>query len=172
MIVAVIIIAAVLSFKFGTVKAVESYFARFPVTYVATTTLNYMTPGTGTSTYVYNTWNIDKTDVFINGQFATSSSKINFQFEYSNNLVDWFGENGVTATSNILSTQGSTTLVHTWQPSSPLGDNGTATASSTRRIVVTFPDIASNFKRIVFSVPVGSGNASVWAEATAKSNAQ
>lgn len=160
----VLVVTIAVTYGSKTAKALPSYFMRSPETYVATTTAFYMTAGTATTTYPFNTWDIDKSDVFINATASTTAATLNWKYEYSNNNVDWFGEDAYTVTSNILYTHASTTVVH-----SRLLNNATA---STTRFVVTFSDIASNFKRIVFSLPVGSTNASVWAEATLKSNAQ
>lgn len=145
------------------VEAMESYFDRVRVS-TATTTPSYMTPGTGTSTLAVDTWNVDKVDLFINMTASTSVATLNWTYEYSNNGIDWYYEDAqsVTGTSQIL--HASTTVTHSWRPGS--------TVASTTRKVLTLPDIASNYKRVTFFLPIGTTNASIWYEFTAKRNAQ
>ncbi len=167
-----IVIALVLIALFAiggdTVKAVESYFTRSPEVYVATTTTSYMTAGTATTTYTYSTWNVDQLNVALIFRAASPASALNWKYEYSNNGSDWFGEDQVTVTTNILNAHSSTTPVHSYIP----GNISTTTATTTNYKMITFPNAASVWKRIVFSVPAGSAAGAVWAEATLKSNTQ
>ncbi len=143
-------------------NAIESYFDRTQ-TATATTTVVYMGPGLASTTLTVSTWNVDKADLFIQSTASTSLSILNWKYQYSNNAVDWYDYSAYTQTSNILFTVGSTTVVSY--------TSGSVTAS-TSRIVTTFPDIASNWKRVVFTVPVGSASSSLYAEITTKRNAQ
>lgn len=120
----------------------QSYLSRV-YTALATSSVAYMTPGTASTTLsIGQTGNVDKVDLYVQQISSTSASVLTTSFEVSNNNVDWT----VASTSN-------------W--------SGSASASTTR-LVLAFPDYASNFKRVVFYDTVG--NLSVWAEAVLKSN--
>lgn len=143
-------------------------------TATATTTMSYMTPGTATTTYqfdsasyssgkVLNMQGIDSGSMMI--QFAASSSaaSLAYQFQYSNNNIDWYGESssfGTVSGSNNSLFEASSTITHIWTP----GVTGTSTK------LVTIPVAAAQHERVVFSIPVGTANGAVYAEIDLKRN--
>ncbi len=86
----------------GTVKANPSYFPPPAATATATTTAAYIaTPGTATSTITYDSYyvntlgNYTKTDsaaVLIQYQSSTTNTTLGWQYEYSQDGSDWYGD--------------------------------------------------------------------------------
>ncbi len=163
------------------VKAIESYFTR--VTTTASTTVSYMVQATNTatSTIIARTWNIDKTDLWIQFTASTSAATLNWQYSFSNgvqcdtnpNGCDWFYEDipsyiyPTSLVSLVNIEHASTTITHRWNPGS--------TSASTTRKVLTLPDIASNWKRVDFFLSASSTQStrgSLWIDETIKSNTQ
>jgi hypothetical protein len=142
------------------VLAASSYFT-VSSSATATTTVTYMTPGTATTTYsfaaasdaAYSTSDIDASFLFLQLIASTSATELNWYYEYSNNNVDWFKDD-TTLSGIAYVDHASSTITHRWV-------NGN-TVSSTTRKVLAIPDIGSRYKRVVFSLPIGSPNGSLW----------
>lgn len=127
------------------VSADPSFFTRVR-TETASTTTNFITPGTGTTTLIIGLSNdIDDVDVMIQLYASTSLTVVDIYNQYSNDNIDWY--NGATSTIR-----------------------GNLTASTTR-FIVRRPSHMANYQRAVFVVPIGANNATIYAEANAKRNA-
>jgi len=149
-----------------------SYFTRHTLNdATATTTSVFMTPGTATSTITFSSSDVDLAGLFINLRASTSASILNWKYQYSNNNIDWYDEDVRDNTFNInLSTplgdinHSSSSPTHLWTP-------GNTTSSTTRKMLI-LPDFISGWTRIVFSLPIGTVNSTLYAEVVAKRNAQ
>ena len=138
----------------------------------------FMTPGTATTTLTLaandfggteSNKDVDENYIFVTLTGSTSPARVNWSYEFSLNGSDWFGEDAVSDTigNGIVSNaspimHASTTIVHSWQPGS--------TSASTSRKVIKLPNIASNYKRVVFSLPIGGVNASLNVSSSNKRN--
>lgn len=159
------------SMQFGTTTA------------LATSTLSFMTTGTATTTYQidsatttsaqrpnFSMAQIDDVDVYILFNASTSLSILAWQYQFSNNGVDWYGEGRDMATPNIsaasttnasfLVQQNATSTLHVWAPG----------ASGVSMTVVHAPVFPGYHERIVFSLPPGSAPGGVYAEIDTKKN--
>lgn len=146
------------------------YFPITSQTAVATSTLSYMTAGTGTTTPVYDAYSsgtqkkIDLASLFVQATASSTNTKYSIAFEYSQNGVDWYQD----GSSNFqLSTTTGATNVSTANSvyfnfaSSTLGGVVSATAPENKIINVSTP---VRFVRAVISLPSGSTNGAVWAQ--------
>jgi len=160
-------VIGVLAFA-GTALANSSFFLPNTPTATATTTVAYMTPGTGTTTLSYDSFqggqyrSTDKSVMLI--QFTASSTLgiLNWRYEYSVDGVDWYGDslNVSTSTSVQSAFNVAPFTTYTWTyASSTLGTSVSGTAFK----AVTVPTPTRYF-RAVFTDPIGAGNASVWAQ--------
>lgn len=144
-----------------TLGAISLYTTK--TTSTASTSPTYMTPGTATTTITISQDKGGFPSVFIALTASTSPSILNWDYQFSNNGVDWYGEDlfaDIDSTVSLVGTEyhASTTPVHFWQP-------GSTTASTTRK-VLNIPEVMANFARVTFSVPVGSVNSSLYVEIT------
>lgn len=130
--------------KTDKVEAEQSFFTRIQ-TNVSTTSPQFITPGTSTTTLAFPSHDVDEVDVFVQLYASSSATTLNLSHEYSNNNIDWY-----VASSSTMA--------------------GSANASTTRT-VIRRPSHASNYQRVVFTLPIGSTNGTLWAEATLKRNA-
>lgn len=147
----------------------------------ATTTLNYLSPGAGTTTLATldasqgNTFGFGSaallvqlqgsTTPFTNTNYATTTYRVDF--EYSQNGIDWARPVASSTVSNSVGPQGFfITLGET-----TIGGVKVATTSPTIRIF-TVPT-PTRFVRPVISIPIGSpSNGAVWGEWVAKKEVQ
>lgn len=151
-------------------KAIVSSLA-YISTSSATTSPNFMTAGTATTTFnLYDTTQFfddsgfDQNQLFIAFKASTSAATLQWQYEFSNNAVDWYEEDipvqyGVGQGISTMD-HASTTITHRWLPGS--------TVASTSYKTLTIPNNAARYKRVVFSIPVGSTAGAVWAQAANK----
>ena len=138
-------------------------------TELATTSISYMTPGTGTSTATCNMANAGEgTEVFdfatLAIQFTGSStaSSINIDIEHSQDGIDWYKDTvRVIDASTTPSSFGldNTTSYSLAFSSSTVG-GGAGTSDITTR-VIDVPAVAK-YVRAVFSIPAGSQNGAIW----------
>ena len=108
----------------------------------------YLKLGFASSTLETSTDNIDQIDLNLWVVASSTSAKVNWNLEFSHNGDDWFGEDGLTVTSDVLVTHGSNQLMHTWTSGK--------TATNTTNITIT--PVASKFMRVNFN----SSNAQSW----------
>lgn len=160
------IFAVVILLNRQVTNAVESYFGTAILNnYTATTTMACLTGnGLSTSTFAFDTWNADQVDAWLEIKASSTASQLAWEYEYSNNRIDWAGEDAYTVASNISITHSSTTPVHTYRP------NNSLTPTTTK--IIQFPNFSSNQKRLKMYVPLGAANVCVYAEFNIKRNAQ
>lgn len=150
----------------------------------ATTTLSYLTPGTGTTTLVMDTQSdgvnpADSLSLLI--QYNASSSignnntkVINWNYAYSQDNVNYYDENEFTNINATTSQLTGTTKVYNWAQyatSTSFSFDGNSTSSMAFKMV-TLP-IPTRYVRVTFSVPVSTPfasttNAGIWAQFVAK----
>ena len=125
----------------------------------ASTTVVYMTPGTASSTITFSTEDSDLNQIFIQYIASTSASILHWTYEFSNDGIDWFGEDAISITrtdSTPANYHSSTTINHIW--------NAGSSVSSTTRKMVTLPSIASTRARVTFTLPIGTANGALYVE--------
>lgn len=175
----------------GTAQASSSFFATYAKTAVATSTLVYQTPGTATSTLVYDSYqcqsagssscnitgsNESGTQNFLAADSATlmlqftassSISKLNINFEYSDDGLDWYQASppslvpGYATSSLAISLN--TVPQYSWVfASSTIGGRGIVTGDGrdTRAIPINTP---VRYERAVITCALGGANCAVWA---------
>lgn len=163
------------------VQANPKFFANRVQTATATTTIEYMTPGTATTTLTFDTSLINQADTGVRNtntltsltlatQFTASStvaSVLKWRYEYSNDNEDWYPESMLegfisTTTPEIIGLKGYNE--YKW-----------ITASSTCQVVtngcrshrlVNVP-VATRYVRVLFYMsgsPASHNNGGIWAE--------
>ena len=145
-----------------TAKAVSSYLV-YSQTGEATTTVAYMTPGTATTTLSFNSADNEKNQLYLQLTASTSASILNWQYQFSNNNIDWFEEDAVSSTVGVSPSEtlhASTTITHSWKPGS--------TVASTSLKTVSLPNVPAKYTRVQFFAPIGGGNSLVWAQVAQK----
>lgn len=144
---------------------------------LATTTLSYMSAGNATSTYQIDAngqfsttkplptmAQVDAGSILIVFNASSSASILNYQFQYSNNSVDWYPETQQqTLGSTGLAT--SSPVTHSYTPLALVGP-----AAGTSTMIAAIPNLQAYHERVVFSIPIGSPNGAVYAEVVTKRN--
>lgn len=121
----------------------------------ATTTPVYMTPGTATTTLTVSKDKGSVPALFIAFTASTSPAILNWDYQFSNNGIDWYEEDD-TIEALARFDHASTTVAHVWQPGS--------TTASTSYKTLGMPNTSSKFMRVVFSLPIGTVNSSLYSE--------
>lgn len=123
----------------------------------ATTSLVYLVT-TATTTYSFDSDRADTGWLQLNLKASSSGTALHWQYEGSNNNIDWFGEDSTYTLLNASTTiyHASSSLVHTWSASS--------TATTSR--LVKLPDFGTRYFRVNFR-PSGN-NAAIWLSVTPK----
>lgn len=175
-----ILIAIIIGVGFGigaVVYANQSFFVnKFTSSGTTdTTTINYMTPGTGTTTITYDTYlsvqggipnNLSAAATLALGiQFHASSSNsiLAWRYEYSTDNIDWYSDDAQIAGS---ATTSPTYAVKTFSEnywSFATSTGGTSQSDKGMKLVRNIPT-PTRYIRVVFYVPAGSANAAVWGE--------
>lgn len=176
------ILALVLCFTYRTeiVRAVAPYFVRVAATSTATTTPAYMTPGTATSTLTTDitTYGLGIGDIQgdMNLRLAlqltgsSTNSTLNYRNEYSNGSncgnaplsCDWYQDSVTTTGQNAT-----TTIIapfHVFRLDAASTTIGNKTVADNRTMPIVLVPIMARWVRTIFYLPVGSSNASIWAE--------
>lgn len=167
--IALVFVLAGVAFVAHPALANPSFFNRFQ-TQPATTTLAYMTPGTGTTTITaINSTNNAFTSATLNLQVTATSTGVassvlaNVRVEASMDNVDWYPIAVVTttATTSLLTTNpyNSYSLV---LATSTVAQGGTGSATLMMRSF-DIP-VKERHLRAVISNPAGGGNYGVWGE--------
>lgn len=180
-----IVVVAALVIGFGSyVHANPSFFDRFQSN-AATSTLAYMTPGTGTTTLsAINTQNGGFESAVVNLQVTATSTAVvgqvllNARVEGSMDNVDWYplairadttlGTSPGTATTTILTSNPynnfSLALATSTTPAGDFGGTGTAFRMHESFVLPTL----TRHVRVVFSDPTAGGKYGLWAEIVTK----
>lgn len=171
-----IIIAAILvSLIAGVAYANPGIFLARSKTATATTTVEYMTPGTGTTTLSMDAFTLGDNyaldEVALGIQYHASSSvasALTWRFEYSNDNEDWYPENAFDVSNNASST----ISVRAHQSYEWFAASSTAGAIQNNFQdfqafrIVKVPAL-TRYVRVVFGLkgsPTSNNNGGVWAE--------
>lgn len=187
-VVAILALVLVASIGAQRASAQPSQFSSGAVTSVlGTTSPQYMTPGTATTTLVYdsyqscgtnqnnggNTWATNSATLLLDVNASSTGTRFNVNFEYSQDCVNWYQDaftnvNGYATSSTFI-----TAIVPQYQylfASSTSGGLGSTTANfgisglynrDTRALTFQTPTRAI---RAIITVPIGASNGSVWAQ--------
>lgn len=150
-------------------KANPSYFSPTIVSAIATSTVSFLTPGTGTTTLQYDTYNTGNTyktnTAALLTQFTGSSTSaiLGISFEYSQDGIDWYKNyvidpNGQSTTTPSI-TFGPPSSISWKYATVVIGSSTVATATSTAVITVPTP---TRFVRAVYSMT--GANGAIWDE--------
>ncbi len=156
----VILVGLFIFYKSDIAKAMPSYFSREQTNSATSTVSKIGYVATTTIFGSFMTYDVDRIDLFMQFTPASTTAALNWSYEFSNNNIDWYGEDAASLSVSTY-THSTTTAVHSWVVGS--------TATSTK--VVTIPAISSNFTRIKFTTASLTATSSIWAEATLKRNA-
>lgn len=167
----------------GVAFANQSYFSSQAKSSVATTTIAFMTPGTATTTVLYDSYQqfgtnetssytprtTDGSALLIQFTATTTTSVLGWRYEYSDDGVDWYGDSYVPTISNATTT-GTQSLTninqYTWTFSSSTNfcDSTVSTATNNRGCKVVNVQTPTRYVRAVFFLPTGSSNGAVYAQ--------
>lgn len=142
-------------------QSVKANPSRFEHTYTSSATSTLVS---ATTTLTAITSGADRADLNLIFRASTSSASLKWTYEYSNNGVDWYGEDYIANQSNTQFNHSSTTPIHMWTPSTWTAVG--TTSSSSMRSVLNIPVSNSNYIRIKFN-PVGA-NGLIWADLSTK----
>lgn len=142
-----------------------------------TTTKQYQTPGAATTTLVLDSYRsgtgkaLDSASFMLQLTASTTGSSIAWNYEYSQDGIDWYGDNVLlagtsTGTINVAAFNTyiwaySTTTIGTSVGPSAAGLNGRALK------LVTMP-VPTRYARVKIYTPIGSANNAVWAQFVSK----
>lgn len=167
-----------------TVHANPAYFSPMVQTATATSSGAFMTPGTATSTLVYDTYNNgntyanEKTELLLQFSGSSTAAQLNTTLEYANSYsgtdcsatptsCDWYQD----AFTNVVNYSTSTspmsigfipTYAWTFASSTVGGIAPTSTNNrATRALQIKAP---TRFVRAVFTCAIGGTNCTVWAQ--------
>lgn len=175
--ISIIVVATLVIFGFmvHSVKANGSAFV-VPSSTTATSSVVYMTPGTATTTYYFDSQigtNQAVDSAVLQTQFTGSStaSSVNIALEYSHGVAgtdctatptacDWYQDRlsaGATTTQTISLNQ-ATTYTLSMSSTTPGGVAG----NSSRTFRVMKIDFPTRYVRAVYTMPAGSQNGAIW----------
>jgi len=175
LVIALVAILAVLSLIATAAHANPSQFASKAATAAATTSLSYITPGTGTTTLTYDTFQVNGTNQVNNGNtFVTNSARLNIQLTasstltrlcrrvlYSQDNIDYYASVASVVTSATTTVESGLynetcfTLATTSEPFLGSSTFGSRSVSL---------DVPTRYAKVQFYLPPGSGNGAVYAE--------
>lgn len=162
--VAIVVAAFLFIKKADKAEAGPTYFLSGTKTADATTTVSYMTPGNATTTLTLTPalGATEGDEYFLFAQSRASSSDTTFHFLYQASMdgVDWYNVDEPLdniAWTSMFADHASTSARHRWTP-------GATTTSATSSQVFRFPGVASNFKRVVVTIPIGGNNGTFWGQ--------
>lgn len=152
----------------GTALANPSYFSTGVKTDTETSSVDYLTPGTGTTTLTYDTYVSGQTtkadSAALLTQFAGSSTAaiLGINLEYSQDGIDWYKDNldlGATTTQSVSL---NTAKSYSWNFASSTVGGGVVTnangATSTKIFTVKTP---TRYIRAIYTIT--GANGAIWA---------
>jgi hypothetical protein len=155
-------------------SANPSHFLPTVKTAAATTTPNYLTPGTGTTTLTYDSYTtsipdaLDSAVLMVQFTGSSTASTLNIAIQYSDGGDDYYqdGQGWANYASSTKTFDISQIYQYSWQYASTsraflFGSNVTGTSTDYRIIRIPTP---TRFVRAVFTLPQGSLNGAVWAK--------
>lgn len=133
---------------------------------MATTTVNYMTPGTGTTTLSLYTANTDQVDLNVLYNASGTQSILKWRYEESPDNLNWYADS-----NELVANATTTTVVRDFAEYSWVYATSTAGTSQANVALkhIKVPNIASPYWRAVFYVPAGAGNGAVYVQSVQKS---
>lgn len=169
----------------GGVAHANPLFGPQPVTTAtATTTLNYMTAGTGTTSLAYDTYTtnssgtntlVDNLGLLLQGTASSTGTKFAVTYEYAiptsgvncatnQNACDWYQDNqvGISATTS-QAFQIVTPNSYVWNFASTSQGGAVVQGTNNRGLKFLNVPTLARYVRAVFSLPVGSTNGAIWA---------
>lgn len=166
-----IILIAIGLIAFATVSfAMPSFFPTNASSAVATTTLNYFTPGTATTTIVYDVYSLagtnqtssgnryaaDKATLLLQFTASSTSSVLVSTVEYSMDGIDWYQNNTETYAAGAIAVAIPNT--YTWTFASTTSNGLIQLTKNNKAITIATP---TRFVRVVLSMTGANGAA--WA---------
>lgn len=159
-----------LSSIFGVMKvyAQPSYDMAATKTATATTTLNWLTPGAGTTTVTLPTplslgmsTKYDKAIVMFEMSATNTvvAPKMNIRIEHSMDGIDWFSETAASSSSATIGLMPSEFAFNMATSSTYSNTGNTVTRLHSSLLI----DTPTAYNRVVFYDPVGGSNISLWA---------
>lgn len=128
-------------------------------TAAATTTVAYITPGTATTTLTYDSLFAASDQAVLLTQFAASStsSVLNITMQYSQDGIDWYGDNLLVSTNSTSTPAKSIQIgnTYTW--------TAAVTATTSKAIFIPTP---TRYTRVQYSMTGAAG--AVWGSMVAK----
>ena len=169
------ILGLVILVGYPTVKANPSFFIR-QQTNSATSTLAYLSAGTGTTTLTFDlgaSGAQGADSAILNTQFTASStsSVLKVYLEYSQDGVDWYQNNlGTQATTSAQQDIGTSEQYFLWKFASSTPGYGAITNTNITNKVITIPT-PERYVRATYTMPAGSSAGAIWASFVAKRQA-
>ena len=117
---------------------------------ISTTTPIYLTASGASTTVEFYTGDADLLSINLLAVASSTSAKLIWKYEYSDNMIDWYQESGATENSSISTTYGATGILYDWTP-------GTTSASFRN---FSEEVVAAKYTRITFSAV--TANLSLW----------
>jgi hypothetical protein len=148
-----------------TICSTDPEFATTSPTHVASSTLEFMTAGTGTTTLSCSTDGMDAFDLRILLKASSTKTNLRGHVAYSDNNTDWYIAS-VPLTENATTTtyaQGEMSM-H-FASSTPEDSGGNA---DTMWLTIPFRDIAARYTKVKLYLPPGSLNGAVYTEIVRK----
>lgn len=162
-----------------TVHANPSFFQRQATAPGATSTIAFMTAGTGTTTLTFDLGvsqanAADSATLLIQDTASSTAPVLKFRQEFSNDNIDWYSDVTPNYLPSLAGGNSTTTAVitpfHEYSITFATSTNGDMGGSGTpgRSNVAIQISTPTRYTRIKLYVPVSGGNQSIWAEIAAK----
>ncbi|MDP1689230.1 MAG: hypothetical protein Q8L47_03835 [bacterium] len=120
----------------------------------ATSSPIYVATSTEPTTLTMDISDLETIDLNLQVVSSSTVARIDWRYEFSNDKIDWFGEDSKTITSDVITTHGAATTTHYWTP---------ATIKTVRKNVA-ISNTNANWLKISFSRgTTNDGNYSLWA---------
>jgi hypothetical protein len=114
----------------------------------STSTPVYMVATTATTTLTCPSLRADIIDINVLPFSTSTPIELLWTYEFSNNKIDWYAEDGRTLTTNNIVTHGADPVIHTWTSSS----TASTTESLRPRKNIGIDPVASKYFRVGFTV--------------------
>ena len=151
-------LAAAIIFKANVASANPSYFLPTVQTATATSTVAFMTPGTGTTTLAFDSYQngqffaIDNATLLTQYVASSTSSILGISIQYSNDGIDWYSDNYLAQSASTTSSVNlANPIAYTWKAA------GTATSSTALKLSVPM-----RYVRAIYSAT--GANLSIWSQ--------
>ena len=143
----------------GTVQGVSVLDTDTTLGGVPSTTPQYIEANSGfasTTEAIFDTLGIDHVDMNLQITASGTPAVFHWKYEFSDDLIDWFGEDLAQTNSAGQVSHSTSTLDHFWEPTSAADPNATGTRKN-----ISINPIASRYMKVILSVTGANGE--VWA---------